>query len=121
MGPYLLDNSNRSTLLAFPDCAHVAVRWSVVSGSSANFSVWPPPLKLISNCSGPPPTNSTCPSSGCDPYQGPPVCYEAGQGGSCSFTSTQEDYEFALYEPCSPQAVCPSLGNLVVSFTADYR
>jgi hypothetical protein len=119
LGPYVLTNSSRSVSLEFPECAAVAANWSVVTGTAANFSVWPPPLRLASTCTGPSPTNSTCPQSGCDPYEGPPICYETGQGGSCSFTSTQTGYEFYLYSACSPTR-CPPLGDLTVSFTASY-
>jgi hypothetical protein len=117
LGPYVLTNSSRSVSLEFPECAVVTTNWRAVTGVAANFSVWPPPLRVSSTCTGPAPTNSTCPQSGCDPYEGPPVCYETGQGGSCSFTSTQTGYEFDLYSACSPTS-CPSLGGLTVSFTA---
>ncbi len=48
----------------------------------------------------------------------PPVCYESGMTGACSFTSTQLGYNFYLYSQNATGLT--NLGNLTVIFTADY-
>lgn len=112
MGPYVLNSSAPAIALSFPDCALATVHWTVVSGTSANFSVWPPGDLVHSDCVGPAPSNSTCPPDGC-PIEGPPVCFEVGVQGSCSFMATQSGYDFFLYPG-------QNLASLAVSFVVDY-
>ena len=125
LGPYLLNNSTRGVGLSFPQCSLVTVHWQVVTGSSANFSVWPPEAVLVPNCQTPlpPPTNGTCPAAVCgNASMGPgPVCFESGMSGACSFSSTQPGYGFDLYTGYHISNGTPienGLGNTTVSFTA---
>jgi hypothetical protein len=114
LGPYQLAGSTDLVSLTFPNCSRVVVNWQVTSGERANFSVLPPPEIAPSSCSGPPPSNATCPPTGCTPGIGEPVCFEAGFSGNCSFTATQAGYDFVLWAP-HPDEV-----RAVVSFTASY-
>lgn len=116
LGPYTLDNATQDVGLSFPDCSLVTVGWHVVAGGKANFTVSTGENQIASSCRGPPPTNESCLPTGCAANGPPPVCYESGAAGSCSFTSTQPVYDFGLFTPLSGQGI----GNLAVSFTASY-
>jgi hypothetical protein len=123
-GPFLLTNASHDIGLSFPDCSLVLVHWSVVTGPSANFSVWPPAAVVATTCTGLPPSNATCPVSVCKTTSlGPwPVCFETGAEGSCTFVAAQTGYSFVLYPVCLSRgsACLPTLGNLTVTFTAIY-
>jgi hypothetical protein len=123
-GPFLL-NTTQLVGYSFPDCAFVTVAWHVVRGQVANFSVWPPEAVVLSNCHGPAPSNAGCPISFCGvSSMGPgPVCFEIGTDGSCTFSADQSGYSFTLLSPevvDNTTTYFPSLGNLTVSFVADY-
>jgi len=116
MGPFILNSSNPTVSLSFPECAVVTVHWTVVVGPQVNFSVGSGEVVLASDCHGPPPTNASC----VEPYCGGvsmapgPICFEQGYGGTCSFTATQPMYGFGAV------AYPYSIGNATVSFTISY-
>jgi hypothetical protein len=117
LGPYVLNNITAEFSLTFPNCSFVTVHWRVVTGSTGNFTVTPPPLISNAVCSDyVPPSDASCPPGDCTPYTSAPVCYEQGIGGNCTFTSIAKAYNFALYG----QWISQSLGLLIVSFTVVY-
>jgi hypothetical protein len=97
VGPYSLNNSNRSVYLTFPTCSHVSVSWHLVTGSVANFSIWYGPLLVNSGCGGLSSGNATCPPTGCSLFGPFPACYESGASGNCWFVASQPSYWFYLY------------------------
>jgi len=123
IGPIVLDNSTRGYGLTFPNCSFVRVHWVVTAGSYANFTIWQGPLLLGSGChSVSRPSNETCPpiSGVCSPYSAPPICFEIGTSGNCTFTSTQPGYGVELFSPATQSAGPGPLGNLSVTFWAYY-
>lgn len=63
----------------------------------ANFSVTPPVIDYLHPvCNSPPPTNASCPPTGCG-YAPPPICFESGFHGECTFTSEQPEYYFGMW------------------------
>ena len=97
-GPFTLSNSTPGITLEYPLCSWVSVTWQVETGGPANFTVWGPPVANPTRCTGPPPTNASCPPAGC-PLSGVPVCSESGYGGTCGFTATAAEFTFYLDAP----------------------
>lgn len=123
IGPIVLDNSSREFPLAFPNCSYVQVRWVVTVGSDANFTIWQGASLFGSDCQAvSSPSNETCPpdSGVCSPYSAPPICFETGTDGNCSFTSTQPEYAADLFSAASPSIGPAPLGDLSVTFWAYY-
>jgi len=118
-GPYTLGlvTFNMSVNLTFPQCAIVAVNWSVVGAGNATLSVWGPSNPGGYSCSGKAPyENLTCPAQGCPMLNlnDVLVCVEAGTGGLCSFQSSGANYTFWNYVQFDTNLFTE------VSFTATY-
>ncbi len=117
LGPYTLDATNyyAPIEISFPQCAFVVAHWAVVTGGPTNFSAGSGEFVADSDCHGPPPSNQSCLPSGCSSMGPPPICYEVGMGGSCSFTATQSQYYFDIF-----QASGPVPANESAAVTIDY-
>lgn len=117
---YVLNNSSRDVSLSFPACVQVTANWSVVSGSVANFSVWPPEA-VLDDCGGHAARAPVgdCPSWACGGVSmGPgPVCFETGTGGVCEFYASQPGYDFLLATPSSASGGLSPLSGVTVEFT----
>ena len=123
IGPVVLDNSTRGYGLTFPNCSFVRVHWVVTAGSYANFTIGQGVVLFTSSCHTlSRPSNETCPliPGVCSEYTLPPICFETGTSGNCTFTSTQPLYGVELFSPATQSAGPEPLGDLSVTFWAYY-
>lgn len=122
LGPYTLNSTNyyAPVELSFPPCSVVTLDWAVTTGGPTNFTVDSGEEVTASNCHGPGPTNESCLPLGCSANGPPPVCFETGMGGSCSFTATQPQYAILIFQVLTSTSYGPAPTNESVTVTADY-
>lgn len=121
-GPYRLNASNywAPVTLPFPQCAFVVVHWSVLTGGPTNFTAGSGEFVSASDCSGPGPSNQSCLPLGCSVNGPPPVCFESGMGGMCSFTATQSEYDFYIFQVLPNNSYGPVPPGESVDLTIDF-
>jgi hypothetical protein len=122
LGPYTLNATNywSPVELSFSQCAFVVVHWRVATGGPTNFTVSSGEFEALSHCIGPGPSNESCLPLGCSANGPAPVCFEVGVGGTCSFTSTQSQYAFYVFEVVSGSGYGPVPTSESATVMIDY-